>query len=609
MTFPPAPDAHAIAVMALTLVALALFMRDTIPLETSSMVVIAALALGFEFYPYRADGAALHAADFFHGFGHEALIAVCALMIVGQGLVRTGALEPLGNVLARLWRASPMFSLLLTLSIAAALSAFVNNTPIVVLLMPVLVSVSIRNKKSPSGVLMPMGLATLIGGTATTIGTSTNLLVVSVAADMGLRPIGMFDFIVPAAAAGSVGILFLWLVAPRLLPDRESPLDDASLRVFTAHLRIQEESFADGKTLSEALTKAGGEMRVIRIERGSGMYVTTFPDTKLTAGDRLLLTDTPQNLKKFELALGGTLFSGDTEVDEDHPLTAEDQQISEIVVVDGSPIEGVTLKAVRFLHRYQLVALALHRAGKPIASLGKGMGDVVLQAGDVLLVQGAAEQIAALKKDDQILVLDATADLPHTHKSPIAIVIIGSVILAAAFGVLPIAASAMCGVLLMIVTRCLNWREAAAALNSQVILIVVASLGLGLALLKTGAAEYLAQIFVAATFGASPVIVLGGLTLLMGVMTNVVSSNAAAVIGTPIAVSIAHQLGQSAEPFVLAVIFGSNLCYATPLAHKINVLVMSAGGYTFGDFVRVGLPLAILMWLSYTILLGAMYGL
>jgi di/tricarboxylate transporter len=609
MAFPPIPDPHAIAVMVLTLVALLLFMRGAIPLETSSMIVIAALTLGFELFPYGADGEFLRAGDFFHGFGHEALVAVCALMIVGQGLVRTGALEPLGSVLARLWRSSPMLSMLLVLTLAAVLSAFVNNTPIVVLLMPVLVSVSLRNKQSPSGVLMPMGLATLIGGTATTIGTSTNLLVVSVAADMGLRRIGMFDFIIPAAAAGAVGIVFLWLVAPRLLPKRETPLYDGSPRVFTAHLHIQEESFADGKTLSEAVAKAGGEMRVIRIGRGDGMYITTFPDTKLKAGDRLLLTDTPQNLKKYEQALGGALYSGGTAVDDEHPLTAEDQQISEIVVVDGSPIEGVTLKSSRFMERYQLVGLALHRAGKPIASLGSGLGDVLLVTGDVLLVQGPVEQISALHKDAQFLVLDATADLPHTNKSRTAVLITTTVIAVAALGLLPIATSAVCGVLLMVTTRCLKWRDAAGALNIQVILIVVASLGLGLALLKTGAAEYLAQLFVAATFGATPLVVLGGLTLLMGIMTNVVSSNAAAVIGTPIAVSIAHQLGQLPEPFVLAVIFGSNLCYATPLAHKINVLVMSAGGYNFGDFVRVGLPLAIVMWIAYTLLLGSLYSL
>lgn len=594
--------------MALTVVALVLFTREKIPLESSAMAVIAALAIGFELFPYHANGRALHAVEFFHGFGHEALVAVCALMIVGQGLVRTGALEPLGRILAIFWRAGPTLALLVTLGVAAILSAFVNNTPIVVLLLPVLISVSLRTGTSPSRVLLPMGFSTLIGGASTTIGTSTNLLVVSVAADMGLRSMGIFDFVVPAAMAGAVGILFLAFVAPRLLPDRSTPLMDASPRVFTAHLRIRKDGFAEGKTLSEALARAGDSMRVIRIERGGGLSLMKLPDMVLEADDRLLLRDTPANLKHYESALGGTLYSGEVEVDEEHPLTARDQQISEIVVVQDSPIEGMTLKELQFIDRYQLVVLALHRAGKELVSLGSGMGDVTLRAGDVLLVQGPAEQIAALRRNDQFLVLDATTDLPHVKKSPTAILIMTAVILVAAFGLLPIAVSAMAGVLLMILTRCLNWQEAGEALNTQVILIVVASLGLGLALMKTGGADYLAQVFVATTFGAPPLVVLGGLALLMGILTNVVSSNAAAVIGTPIAVSIAQQIGQPPEAFLLAVIFGSNLCYATPLAHKINVLVMAGGGYAFGDFVRVGLPLAVVMWVAYTASLGIVYG-
>jgi di/tricarboxylate transporter len=597
--------------MLLTLTALVLFTREKIPLETSSRVVLAVLAVGFELFPYSGQGRSLRAVEFFHGFGHEALVAVCALMIVGQGLVRTGALEPLGRIQAGLWSAGPTLAMLLTLSIAAVLSAFVNNTPIVVLLLPVLVSVSLRTGNPPSKVLLPMGFATLIGGAATTIGTSTNLLVVSGAADMGLPARGMFSFVLPAAMAGAVGIAFLVFVAPRLLPGRSTPLTDSSRRVFTAHLRVRKDSFADGKTLSQAVQRCGGNLRVVRIQRGSGTYVVNLPDVVLRAEDRLLLTDTPQNLKQFETALGGTLYSGDVEVDEEHPLTAADQQISEIVVVEGSTIEGYTLKQLQFIDRYQLVVLALHRGGKEMVSLssGTGMGDVRLRAGDVLLVQGSAEQISNLRRDDQFLVLDATADLPHSRKSPTAILIMAGVILVAAFGLLPIAISATVGVLLMIATRCLNWREVGEALNTQVILIVVASLGLGLALLRTGGAEYLAQVFVAASFGAPPLVVLGGLVLLMGVLTNVVASNAAAVIGTPIAVSIAQQIGQPPEAFVLAVIFGSNLCYATPLAHKINVLVMGAGGYTFGDFARVGLPLALIMWLAYTLALGSLYGL
>ncbi len=609
MSFPPLPDPHAIAVMILTLVALALFMREKIPLETTSLVVIVALVLGFDLFPYVSpQGKHLQAVEFFHGFGHEALIAVSALMVVGHGLVRTGALEPLGGALARFWRVQPTFSLLLTLVIAATLSAFINNTPIVVLMIPVLISVSIRTKSSPSAVLMPMGMATVLGGTATTIGTSTNLLVVSVAADMGLRRISMFDFVVPGAIAAGIGILFLWLVAPRLLPRRNTPLSNASPRIFTAHLRIPAGSFADGRKLSEAITKVGGELKVIRIERGEGMYVTPFPDTRLRADDRLLVTDRPQNLKHVEQALGATLFSGDTRVDDDHPLSANDQQISEIVVADGSPIAGETLKTLRFIERYQLVVLALHRAGKPVAAIGTGMGDVKLQPGDVLLVQGPTEQIAALRQDDRMLVLDATADLPHTRRSPVAAVITIAVILTAAFGLVPISISALIGVLMLVLTRCLKWREVAGALSTTVILIVVASLGLGVALLRTGAAEFLAQAFVAATFGAPAIVVLGGFMLVLAILTSVVSNNATAMIGTPIAISMAHLLGQPPEAFVLAVIFGANLCYATPFAYKTNLLIMAAGGYTFGDFLRVGVPLVIIMWLSYTGLLGYFYG-
>jgi len=187
----------------LIVVALFLFTRERIPLETSSLAVLALLATGFELFPYTHNGVQLHAIDFFKGFGHEALIAVCALMIAGQGLVRTGSLEPVGRALARLWSTSPMLSLLLTLLVGAILSAFVNNVPIVVLLLPILVSVSLQTNKPASSILMPMGFATLVGGMSTTIGTSTNLLVVSVAADMGMRRLDMFDFFLPAAIAGA----------------------------------------------------------------------------------------------------------------------------------------------------------------------------------------------------------------------------------------------------------------------------------------------------------------------------------------------------------------------------------------------------------------------
>jgi len=609
MDMPQLPDAHGIAVLLLILVALFLFTRDRIALETSSLAVLVVLAAGFELFPYTRDGVQLHAVDFFSGFGHEALVAVSALMIAGQGLVRTGALEPVGRTLARLWSGRPMLSLLLTLLAGASLSAFVNNVPIVVLLLPILVSISLRTSKPASEVLMPMGFATLVGGMSTTIGTSTNLLVVSVAADLGLRRLNMFDFFLPAAVAGALAILFLWLLAPRMLPRREALMQDTSPRIFTAHLYIEPDSFADGRTLAELIQKAGRKFKVVKIYRDTDTVITPLPDAVIRAGNRISVRDTPENLKEFEKVLGAKLYTDDTPVDAEHPLHAEDQQLAEIVVTQGSPLEDTTLTRARFADFYQLVTLALHRAGADISTLRADVGDVRLRIGDVLLVQGNREQIAALKRGGELLVLDATSDLPHTSRAPLALSIMAAIILAAALGVLPIAISAVCGVLVMILTRCLNWRDAAQALSTPVIMIVVASLALGAALLKTGGADYLAQLYISVAAGASPTVLLSGLMLVMAILTNIVSNNAAAVIGTPIAVGIAQQLGLPTEPFILAVLFGANMSYATPMAYKTNLLVMNAGGYQFSDFMRVGIPLTLIVWLSLSWLLPTIYAL
>jgi len=608
MIFPDLPDAHGLAVLGLIVVALILFTRESIALETSSLAVLVLLIAGFELFPYATKDTSLHAVDFFHGFGHEALIAVCALMIAGQGLVRTGALEPVGRSLAGLWSISPALSLLLILVVGGALSAVVNNVPIVVLLLPILTSISLRAGKPASAILMPMGFATLVGGMTTTIGTSTNLLVISIAADLGLRRLGMFDFFVPAAIAGGIAMLYLWLIAPRMLPGRETPLGDMSPRIFTGQLHVEEDSFANGKTLSEIFEKIGGKVKVTKIRRGPTMVLAPLPDAVVQSGDRLSVQDTPQKLKEIEDVLGVRLFTGDTPVDEEHPLLAEDQQIAEIVVTQGSLLEGRTLARLRFADRFQLVTLALHRAGTKIRAYRENVADLRLRVGDVLLVQGSLEQIASIKRDGELLVLDATVALPHTRKATLALVIMAGIVLLAALGIMPIAVSAVCGVFLMIVTRCLSWRDAATALSSQVILIVVASLAMGTALVKTGGADYLAQVFLALVGEASPVIMLSGLMLVMAVLTNIVSNNAAAVIGTPIAIGIAQQLSLPPEPFVLAVLFGANMSYATPMAYKTNLLVMNAGGYRFSDFVRVGVPLTLIVWLSLSWLLPTIYG-
>jgi di/tricarboxylate transporter len=610
LPLPPSP--HGIAVLGLAVSALWLFTRKNLPLETSSFIILISLAIGFELFPFQVDGKVLHAADFFHGFGHEALVAVCALMIAGQGVVRTGALEPVGRGLARLWKVSPSASLLLTLLIAAFISAFINNVPVVVLLLPILVSVSIRTKIKAATVLMPMGFATLLGGTCTTIGTSTNLLVVTVAADMGARRLEMFDFLIPAVIAGGVGIAYLWLVVPRIMPERKLALADSSPRIFSAHLAILEDSSSVGKTLAEAMKKVDGGMKIKGIRRGTDSFTMPLPSVVLKSGDQLIIHDTPERLKEIETVLEGTLYQDEAlgkPVNEDHPLKAEDQQIAEIAVIQGSHLQGKTFSEIRFADRYGIIILAIHRAGKRLKKEFDNISEIRLLSGDILLVQGPREQIAKLKKEKDLLVLDATMDLPYTQKAPLALVIMLAIILVTALGGLPIAISASCGALLMIVCGCLSWGDATKSLSSQVVLIVVASLALGSALLKTGGAGYLAEFFLALGGDASPAFMLSGLMLLMAVLTNAVSNNATAVMGTPIAISIATQMGQPAEPFVLAVLFGANMSFATPMAYKTNLLVMNAGEYTFSDFLRIGIPLVLLLWATLSWVLPILYGL
>ncbi|MGH8743494.1 MAG: SLC13 family permease, partial [Burkholderiales bacterium] len=324
--------------MAVTLAAFILFSRDEIPLRTTCLLIIVCLPLGFYLFPYERDGKVLQPADFFLGFGNEVLITICGLMILGRGLVATGALEPLARALARTWASHPQTSMLLMLLLCLALSGLVNDTPVVVLLLPILMGVALRTRTNLSKMLMPMNFAVLMGGMGTSIGTSTNLLVVSISADLGGPRFGVFDFIHISAIAAVGGILYLWLVAPRLLPGRTMLMSDASPRVFNAVLYINEDSFANGKSLSEVLEKTQNKIKVERIQHDEGFYLALQPKLTLSKGDRLFVADTPENLKEFEKLLGATLYNvSDIEhpVSKEHPLTAEGQQLAEVVVTEG----------------------------------------------------------------------------------------------------------------------------------------------------------------------------------------------------------------------------------------------------------------------------------
>jgi di/tricarboxylate transporter len=335
-----------------------------------------------------------------------------------------------------------------------------------------------------------------------------------------------------------------------------------------------------------------------------------LPSATIKAGDRLFVRDTPDRLKEFENTIGARLYNATDlhhPVSDQFPLSAGDQQLAEVVVTRGSPLHHRSLRHTRFATRYGLLPLAIHRARLNVDHSSGELADVRLSSGDVLLVQGSRDNVNELRNSGEMLVLDGTTDLPRKARSNRALFIMGAIVGAAATGLLPISVSSLAGVALMIAAGCLRWTDVGQSLSAQIILVIVASLGLGLALTVTGAADYLAQLFVFVTDGLPDAGVLSALILAMAVVTNVVTNNAAAIIGAPIAISIANQLDAPVMPFLLAIIFGANMSFATPMGYTTNLLVMSAGGYRFMDFVRLGIPLTLLMWAGFSIVLIFLY--
>ncbi|MBN1239749.1 MAG: SLC13 family permease [Gammaproteobacteria bacterium] len=604
---PTPPSIHAVFAIALALFAIFLFTREKYLLEASSLLVLIVILIWFELFPIGGDGPRVGAQDILSGFGNEALIAISSLMILAKGLETTGALQPIAQSLSGLWAERPQLAFLATLLTVAAMSMFLNNTPVVAAVLPLLVAVSLKARVSPAGILMPIGFATIVGGSATTIGTSTNLLVVTISADLGMRELQMFDFALPVFMVGGVAILYLWLIAPRLLPNRRPPLTDVAPRLFDAKLRINDGGFADGRTLSDVLAHTKGTLRVSRVARGS-LSLVKLPSVVINAGDRLHVRDTAENLKEYERLLGATLLVGETEerVGPEHPLTS-DQHLAEVVVTQGSVLDQASLDSSRMLWAYELAPLALHRPGSKPGDAGERLAREILSVGDIVLVQGTTEALERLKRSGQVLVLDGRITVPRTERASAALTIMAAVVVFAAFGILRISLAALLGVALMLATRCLTWRDAMGALDRRIILVIVASLALGLALTSTGAANYIASLYVALTGDLPVPLVLAGFIIIMALLTEVVTNNAIAVLGTPIAIGVAEQLGAPIEPFVLGVLFGANMSYLTPVGYQTNLLVMSAGGYQFSDFLRVGVPLQLIMWIGLSIVLPILY--
>jgi di/tricarboxylate transporter len=346
--------------------------------------------------------------------------------------------------------------------------------------------------------------------------------------------------------------------------------------------------------------KRAGSLRILSILR-AGRSLMRLPTQQLQAGDRLMVADTAEQLREHAAVLGVALRSTAPR-DPGDPAV---QKLSQVLITQESEFTGTQTGVARFVNEHRLAVIGVHRPGREEVL---DPATATLKPGDVLLVQGPGARVDQLKSAAGVLILDASLSLPHSRMAPVALLIMACVVALAATKMLPMVLAAALGVLFMLLTGCLRWQEATDALSSNVIMIVVASLALGEALTATGTIEATGDLLAAAGTYLHPVVIMASLMLFMSIVTNFVSNNAAAIIGTPVAVVMATTLGVDPRPFVLAVLFGCNLSFATPMGYQTNLLVMAAAGYRFNDFVRAGLPLVLLMWITLTYLLAVHYG-
>lgn len=598
---PGMPSYHALAAMLVTIAMFVAFARGRMPVEIVSLLTIAVIAVGLYFFPLPetrpTDGLALA----FAGFGHYALITICALMIMGRGLVVTGALDPAAKLLERVFKFNQQLGLLVSLLVAFVLSMGVNDTPVLVLLLPIFVQLAARGGLPASKTLIPVNAAVLIGGMATTIGTSTNVLVVSIATDLGMPQMSVFHFTPIVAVAALVALPYLWLVAPRMLGDNRVASTGAQRR-FHTRLRVTENSVLNGRELGEILPRLPSEIE--------------FHDTPpglLKPMQRLAMSAPHEALEEVIRTLKGEVAPGWVleRIREQSRATGQDIVVVEMTVTADSRLIHRTLPSSGIADLYGVAVIGIHRPRRLVGGREQtsDAGDLRIAEGDVLLVMGIEPDLAAFASGDSLLRLEGARELPRRSKALLALGIMVFSVGTASVGLLPIAISALAGAIVMFVTGCVKFDRVGRALSAKVIVLVAASIAIGRIIDDSGAAAWLGQVLAYWLQYLTPAAVLACIMIFVTALTNFASNATAATVGTPIAFSIAQELGLPPEPLILAVLFGCNLCYATPIAYQTNMLIMSEGSYEFRDYIRTGVPLVVIMVIVLSIALVTSYGL
>ena len=607
----------------LTLVVITIFAfaLERVPLEVTAATLIAVLMIVFHFLPVIDSHGEnqLNAGRILGGFANPGLITVVALLVVGEAMVRTGALEGFASTLHRLSGGNALRGLIISLIPVAIVSSVLNNTPVVIIFIPIISAFAERIGIPVSRLLIPLSFASILGGMTTLIGSSTNLLVAGVVTDLGLDPIGFFDFFIPGSVLALVGLVYVLFIAPKLIPDRGAMATHLTSkdRQFIAQIEVLQESPLIGDSLTAGMFKTLPDMTVRMIQRAEHAFAPLeqvdlkIGDVVVVAATRKVLTNT---LKRLPRALhpsptrqqieAGEQFFEENDLNSSiksnsEPWQEGDQVLAEAMVAPAAAISGRNLESIGFRHKYGCIVLGIQRRSRMIR---QRLTEIRLEEGDVLLIQGPPEKVQALHESHDVVLMELSQTmLPRYFHAQRAAIIFTAVLLAASTGLMPIVVAAVTGAAAMVVGGCLNIWDAVRAIDSRIVLTVAATLGLGMALQVTGGSAFVALSLLNALHGAGPGIILSALFILIALVTNILSNNASAVLFTPIAVNIALALGLDPMPFVYAVIFGASCSFASPIGYQTNLLVMAPGHYRFADFMRAGTPLILMLWVTFTL--------
>jgi di/tricarboxylate transporter len=555
----------------------------------------------------------------FSVFANDAAITVASMFVLSSALVRTGALEGVTRWFDRVAGGSELRLLAVILPMTALLSAFVNNTPVVVMLMPILIAQAAKYRLNQAALLLPMSYASILGGLCTLIGTSTTILVSSTAVRLGQEPIRMFEVAPLGLALLLAAFGFIFLVGRFLLPARKSLSDRARTepRAFLSELVVTPESKWIGKPLADTLFASESGLRVLDVRRRGGTVSVPLSEICLQAGDVLRVASTVAGLVEAK-AIPGLHLNAEYRYAARSPGKAKEGgeteeaggsevlHLTECVVSPQSRLVGSSVKALDFRRRYSVLVVAVHRRGEAI--MERDFANLPLEAGDALLLQGEDSAIARLEADSEFLLLNEVSHQPmRRSKSGIAVGLAGLVVVLATVGVLPIAALALIAAVLCVLFRCLDAHEAYQAVEWRIIMLIFGMLSLGLALEKTGGAAMAANGIVSLLSAAGPWVILSVILLFTSILTEFLSNNAVAVLVTPIVINVADQLGVDARPFLMAAVLGASASFATPIGYQTNTLVYGVGGYKFSDFLRIGVPLNLLAWLLGSLLIPVIW--